>query len=233
LGVFDQAARYAAQAEPSAVIRGLFAKLGLDPSFDGWFDTRALPLPGGPDRAADLVAMLDLATTIPTLLVIEFQSQHDPEKREVTLEEIALLRARTRHGPERQGRYRALTALVYLRGRCPNSVLDMTLPGGIGTRHTALVWNLQDAPAQTTLEAVAQGALSWGQRFWVPLMAGSQATGEIPRWREIVERTITDKRRRGDLVGIALVFSELAGCRQERERGLEEVTMTESEVLNG
>ena len=58
MGVFDQAARFAAQADPEVVPRRLLASSGLMLSFREWLDTRTLPLPGGTDRTADLVAGL-------------------------------------------------------------------------------------------------------------------------------------------------------------------------------
>ncbi len=59
MGAFDQAARYAAQADPEAVVRRVLAPAGVPLRFRAWLDTRAIPLPGGPERTADLVAALD------------------------------------------------------------------------------------------------------------------------------------------------------------------------------
>jgi hypothetical protein len=164
--------------------------------------------------------------------VFEFQSQHDPDKLDVTLEEAGILRGHARHGADRQGRSRVLAALVYLQGRCPEAVLDMTLPGGFGTRHAPLVWNVGDDNAPATLEAVASGGRSWGMLFWVPLMAEGQQDAVIARWRDVVVQVVPDGRTRGNLAGIALVFAELAGRRAEWQRGLEGFEMTESQVVN-
>jgi hypothetical protein len=200
--------------------------------FREWLDTRAIPLPGGPDRTADLVAALDDPAGQPVLLVFEFQSRHDPNKLDVTLEEAAILRGRARHGDDRKGKYRVLTALIYLQGRCPDELLDMTLPGGFGTRHAPLVWNLEADDAPATLEAVAEGRLSRGMLFWVPLMANGEHAGVVVRWREVVTTVVSDRRMRGNLAGVALVFAELAGRRIEWNRGLEDFEMTESQVVN-
>lgn len=96
MGAFDQAARYAARADPAAVLARVLAQSGADLRFREWLDTRALPLPGGPDRTANLVACLDdpAAPEWPWLLVLEFQGRHDPDKLDVTLEEAAVLRWR-------------------------------------------------------------------------------------------------------------------------------------------
>ncbi len=232
MGAFDQAARFAAQADPEAAVRRVLALCGAALPFREWLDTRTIPLPGGPERTADLVAALEDQAGEPSLLVFEFQSQHDPDKLDVTLEEAAILRGHARHGPDRKGKYRVLTALVYLQGRCPEAVLDMTLPGGFGTRHAPLVWNIAEDNAPATLEAVADGRLSWGMLFWVPLMAEGQQDAVIARWREVVTDKVPEPRTRGNLVGIALVFAELAGRRAEWERGLEGFEMTESQVVN-
>jgi hypothetical protein len=232
MGVYDQAARFAAQAEPGAVVRRVLVPSGAAPSFREWLDTRTLPLPGGAERIADLVAALDDPAGAPALLVFEFQAQHDPDKLDVTLEEAAILRSRARHGADRRDKYRVLTVLVYLQGRCPEPVLDMTLPGGFGTRHAPLVWNVNEDGASATLEAVARGELSWGMLFWVPLMAEGQQDAVIARWREVVLQVVPDRRTRGNLAGIALVFAELVGRRPAWRRGLEGFEMTESQVVN-
>lgn len=232
MGAFDQAARFAAQADPEAVVRRVLVPTGVSPSFREWLDTRTIPLPGGPDRTADLVAALDAPTGQPVLLVFEFQSRHDPDKLDVTLEEAGILRGHARHGDDRRGKYKVLTALVYLMGRCPDDVLDMTLPGGFGTRHAPLVWNVGEDAAATTLEAVAGGQLSWGMLFWVPLMIAGKDAAVIARWKEVVAQVVPDRRTRGNLAGIALVFAELMGRRVEWNRGLEGFEMTESQVVN-
>src|SRR5689334_403556 len=116
--IFDQAARYASQAEPEAVLSRLLSATGAPLRFREWLDTRTTPRPGERDRTADRVAALadESAPDRPWLLVLEFQAQHDPDKLDVTLAEAARLRMEVRHGPERRGKYNVCTALVYLRG---------------------------------------------------------------------------------------------------------------------
>src|SRR6185437_11557570 len=137
---FDHAAAFAAQADPSVVIGRLLAPTRKRLRFRDWFNTRPIPLPGGPKRTADLVALLDDpdASARPALLILELQSLHDPEKLDTTLLEAAVFRAYARHGDDRQGKYRVFCGIVYLRGACPEPILDMTLAGGFGTRHALL-----------------------------------------------------------------------------------------------
>ncbi len=213
MGVYDQAARFAAQADPVTVPQRLLAGKNAALRFRAWLDTRSLPLPGGPERTADLIAALDDvgAADQPWLLVLEFQAQVDADKLDVTLEEVAVLRSRARHGEDRKGKYNVTAGLVYLRGRCPEAVLDMTLPDGSGTRHAPLVWNVADDDARQALEAVASGRSSWGLLFWVALMAGGGDDALIGRWKEVVAAIVSDLQTRGNLAAIAMVFAELAG----------------------
>jgi hypothetical protein len=233
MGVFDQAARFASQADPRAVVGRVLAATKAPLLFREWADTRTLPRPGGTDRTADLVAILDDATAPenPWLLVLEFQARHDPDKLDVTLEEIARLRLHGRHGQDRRGKYRVLTGLIYLQGRFPESTLDMTLPEGFGTRHTPLVWNVEGDSADAVLASIEAGEATWGMLFWVPLMAGGDSEAVIARWKERA-LAVEDRRRRGDLGQIALVFAELVGRYAAWERGLEGYDMTESKVVN-
>ena len=136
-----------------------------------------------------------------------------------------------RHGQDRRGKYRVLTGLIYLQGRCPESSLDMTLPEGFGTRHIALVWNVEEDNADAVLGAVESGEVTWGMLFWVPLMAGGDSEAVIARWKELA-LAVEDRRRRGELGKIALVFAELVGRYAAWKRGLEGFDMTESKVVN-
>jgi hypothetical protein len=233
MGVFDQTVRYVTQAEPQAVLSRLLRGTGAVLRLRGWVDTRTTPPPGERDLTADLVAALDNEPQPdqPWLLVFEFQAQHDPDKLDVTLAEVARLRIERRHGDDRRGKYNVCPALVYLRGRCLPDVLDMTLPDGHGTRHAPLVWNIEADSAQAALASVAAGQATWGLLFWIPLMQGGGEVATIARWRELAS-AVPDPRARGDLVRLALVFTELAGCRSTWVKGLEGWDMTESTFLN-
>jgi hypothetical protein len=130
----------------------------------------------------------------------------------------------------RQSNYHVLVGLIYLVGQCPNEVLDMTLPGGFGTRHVPLVWNVAETDASKAMEEFAPGLTTWGILFWVPLMRGGDDPTIIARWKELMQ-SLTNRHHRDELLEIALVFAELAGCYLAWEKGLEEV-MTESAVVN-
>jgi hypothetical protein len=234
MGVFDQATRFATDTNPQAVVDRLLRGKGVFWQFREWADTRMLRWPGNADRTADQVAALyyPAAADSPWLMVLEFQAQVDPDKMDVTLEEVAMVRNHVNHGEERKGKYRVMAALVYLCGRCPEDMLDFTLPDGTGTRHAPLIWNIEDDDAAQILEAVAAEVLSWAMLFWVPLMAGGTNDKVIARWKEVVLATVADPVMRGNLAGIAVVFAELAGNVPAWKRGVEGLGMTESQVVN-
>src|SRR5262249_31851920 len=140
-------------------------------------------------------------------------------------------RRNLRHGEGRQGRYNVLAVLVYLRGRCPEPVLDMTVAGHQGTRHAPVVWNVADDDAGATLDAFERGETTWGILYFAPGRRGGGDPGLIHRWRGLVAR-MPKGRTRNELIGIALVFAELAGYRPAWQRELEEAKMTESAVVN-
>ena len=234
MGVYDQAARFAAQAAPEVVLARLLADQGVDWAFREWLDTRTIPLPRAPDRTADMVAAVSdsRAADRPWLVVMEFQAQADPDKLDVTLEEVAVLRSRVRFGEGRGSKYRVVAGMVYLLDCVQDDILDMTLPKGAGTYHAPLLWNVWKDDATKTLDAVALGNVPWGVLFWLPLMAGAGDEGVIRRWREVVTATVENRSMRGNMVGIALIFAELVGRVPEWRRCLEGFEMTESPIVN-
>ncbi len=233
MGVYDQAARYATLDEPQAVIAQVARIAGLSLRFHQWEESRTTPVPGERDRTADKVAVLHdaAAPERPWLLLAEFQAQHDADKLDVTLTEAARLRFAVRHGEDRRGRYRVLTALVYLRGACPDESLDMTTPSGLGTRHAPVIWNVADDRADATLDELAAGQTTWGILFWVPLMAGGGDALIIERWKELAG-ALPEARQRADLARIVPFFAELANCLPAWQKALEEWKMTESPLMN-
>jgi hypothetical protein len=231
---FDHAAAFATQADPAAVVGRLLAVTGERLHYRDWFITRAIPLPGGPKRTPDLVAILDHPDkpARAALLILELQSSHDPEKLDTTLVEVAVFRAYARHGKNREHKYRVFCGLVYLKGECPEAVLDMALAGGFGTRHRPLLWEVEKDDADAALAAVAEGKKSWGLLFWIALMTGADKEATIARWRELVSdpARVASPWMRQNLVTVALFFAQLAGRFLIWERALEGLGMGESIV---
>ena len=82
MGMFDQNARQAAKPDGAAFFAWLLRRLQPPPPliFERWDDSRRLPLPGGPDRTDDLVAVLRPADGTPgvTYLIVEIETE--PER---------------------------------------------------------------------------------------------------------------------------------------------------------
>src|SRR5438093_458679 len=92
MGQFDQAARSAADLEAGYLLGRVAALAQLTLRFRRWFDPRTVPLPGGPERTADLVAVMDdpERPDKPWLFVHELQTRHEDRKPEVLLVETAI-----------------------------------------------------------------------------------------------------------------------------------------------
>jgi hypothetical protein len=232
MGIYDQAARWAANTAPSVVAARLQRQQQTRLRFLELGESRTTPSPGGLDRTADRVFVLmdEDAPQQPWLLVAEFQARHDESKLDTTLVEVAQLRARARHGPDGKGKYKVLAGLVYLVGACPERVLDMTLTSGAGTRHAALVWDVAADAASTALDELEAGATTWGILFWVPLMHGAGERDLVRRWLSLT-RLVPDGEQ-GVLRAVALCFAELAGRRPVWQEELEDWAVTESPLVN-
>jgi hypothetical protein len=230
MGVYDQAARWAANTDPVPAVARLQREEKTHLRFVELGESRTTPRPGGLDRTADRVFVLadDDKPAQPWLLVTEFQAQHDEDKLDDTLVEVAQLRRKSRHGP--QGKYKVLAGLVYLVGECPQRLLDMTLTSGAGTRHAALVWNVAADSASAALDELEAGTTTWGILFWLPLMAGAGDRELVRRWLRLT-RLVPVSELDG-LRTVALCLAELAGRRRVWEEELEDWTVTESPLVN-
>jgi hypothetical protein len=232
MGVYDQAARWAANTDAQPVVSRLLRDQGTRLRFVELGESRTTPRPGGLDRTADRVFRLSDEGNLaqPWLLVVELQAQHDEGKPDDTLVEVAQLRARARHGQDRKGKYKVLAGLVYLVGECSQGLLDMTLTAGAGTRHAVLVWNVANDSASAALDDLEAKTITWGILFWVPLMKGAGECELVRRWLGLVE--LVPASEQGGLRTVALIFAELAGCRPVWQDELEDWAVTESPLLN-
>lgn len=229
MGVYDDAARFAAEADPETFLgRVLVPTRRRDLVFRAWLDPRTTALPGSPERVADLLAVLDdpLSPEVPWLLGVELQSRPDDQKLKVTLETTGVFTARLQGGP-----YRVTSAIVHLTGTPTASEIDARL-GKYGTYHRPVPWDIATDNARTVMDRVAADELSWAMLFWVPLMRGGEREATARRWRDLVADKVDDRHRRSNLVGIALLFAELAGRSLVWERILKGWEMTESALVN-
>jgi hypothetical protein len=233
MGLLDQSGRYAAQAEPGYVLARLRPLLGLPLEFRRWFSTRSLPLPGGPDRDADLVAVADDPGDAehPWLLIFEIQSQHDPDKARVLQLEALVFLCHARDTDRAGGEFLPLPVFVYLQGKCPNATVAVRTPTGYGFQGDPVVWEIEGDSAVETLVKVESGEFSWGAMFWISLMAGADDPDIIARWQRVRDKKVPEKSR-ADVSYIATVFAELVGRRRNWVRVTEGQDMTESAIAN-
>ncbi|MGL4552939.1 MAG: hypothetical protein ACRC33_17325, partial [Gemmataceae bacterium] len=226
MGVYDDAARFAAEADPPGFLSRLLAPAGrADLTFRGWLNPRTSPLPGGPERTADLLAV----PAGPWLLAVELQSRPDDHELAVTLETAGIFTSRA--VPAGGGRYRVTGALVHLTGRPPEAEIDARL-GPFGTYHRPLPGDVQEDDGGAAIDGVVAGRSPWSLLFWVAFMRGAEEETIISRWMDAVAAQVADARVRSDLVGVSLIFAELNGRFLAWERMLRGWTMTESAVVN-
>ncbi len=233
MGVYDQAARYAAQAEPEAVVARLRPEVGLALTFRRWFSTRTVPLPGGPDRDADLVAVADdpAAMERPWLLIFEFQAQPDAEKAKAVHLEALVFLCHAKDSDRGGSGLLPLPVFVHLTPNQPPSGVAVRTPTGRGFSGDPVVWDVPGDSAAETLARVASDEASWGAMFWIPLMPGADEADIIAEWKRLLDEKVPESSR-GDVKYIAEVFAELAGRWTAWNRVVGGVTMTESAVAN-
>ena len=165
MSVHDDAARFAAEADPVAA-RLLAQTPRTDLAFRGWLDPRTPAAPGGTGRVADLRAILDDPANpgMPWLLLIEMQARPDGKKLRATLDAVGNFASRASDGAA----YRATSAIVQLTGKPAETEIDARL-GEFGTHHRPLPWDIEDddagqAPSSELLDARAGGQRILDQR---------------------------------------------------------------------
>jgi hypothetical protein len=233
MGVFDQAARLATMAGPGFVLARLRPLTGLELIWRRWFNVKGVPLPAGPDREADLVAVVDEtgSSKPPWLLIFEVQSQHDEDKPRVLLVEASIFLCYARDTDRDGGLFQALPVFVYLVGKCPSSAVTVRTPTGQGLECTPAVWEVGEDSAAQTLVKVEAGEFSWEALFWVSLMKGADEEDVVRHWQRLRDEKVPEKHR-ADVTGIALIFARLAGCWLAWNRVLGGIEMTESDAVN-
>ncbi|AWM35750.1 hypothetical protein GobsT_65570 [Gemmata obscuriglobus] len=231
---FDKAARFAAQLEPPEFLAWLLDRPATALGFAGWLDTRGIPFPGEPDRVGDTVARLTPpdGSGPPWALAIEFQIDPDPLMFGRLLGYLSQLWTRLKPDPERGSRFNVGAAVVNLTG-AGSASREMRLPGTpVGTHLAVAERNLAGENADHAIGRIEAGASGRSVLPWLPLMAGGGEGTIIERWKRLAEQE-PSSRRRSELGGLALVFAEAAGCRENWELGLKGWNVRESAVVNG
>jgi hypothetical protein len=233
MGMFDQAAQLATMAGPSFVLARLRPLTGLVLAYRRWFNVKGVPLPAGPDREADLIAVADETDSSEPawLLIFEVQSQHDEDKPRVLLLEASIFLCYARDADREGALFRPLPVFVYLKGKCPGGAVKVRTPSGPGFECEPVVWEVGEDSADEALARVETDEFSWEALFWVSLMKGADQEKTIALWQRLRDEKVPENRR-ADLTLIAVTFADLAGRRLAWNRVLGGVDMTESAFVN-
>ena len=231
---FDKAARFAAaQLDPPEFLAWLLEVPAEQLGFSGWLDTRGIPFPGEPDRVGDTVARLDPpgGSEPPCALAIEFQIDPDALMFGRLLGYLADLWTRLKPDTERGSRFDVGAAVVNLTGTGRAS-REMHLPGTLVlTQLRVAERNLAHESADDMVGRIEAGALGRSLLPWLPLLAGGGEATIIERWKRLADQEPAT-RRRAEYAGLALVFAEASGCREQWELGLKGWNVRESQVVN-
>jgi hypothetical protein len=220
-------------AEPGFVLQRLRPLLGMTLAFRGWFNTRSVPLPGGPDRDADLVAIADdpAQPNKPWLLIHEFQAQADPDKAVVIQLETLIFLCYARDVDRDGGKFQVLAVFVHLRGEGCDHAVSVRTPTGRGFSGDPVEWEVARDSAPEVLDKVHSGAFSWGALFWVALMLGADDEKVVERWSALVDERVPQEFK-PDVLYIASMFAELAGRMIAWNRVMQGGHMTESVIAS-
>src|SRR5690349_16678836 len=130
----------------------------------GWLDTQAVPLPGEPDRRADVVAAFErhAGDAPPMAVVVEFMSATRPVTPERLAQYALLLRDAVPSSTDPLVRYDVVGVVVNLTGQTATGEWSLAPPdcGGLGLWTKVGVRNLGEADARGTLAAIAAGSVS-------------------------------------------------------------------------
>jgi len=233
---FDQAARYVARhLDPIGLFHWLLGDTFADLwEWREWLDTQAVPFPGAPERRSDTVATFDsrAMNQPPLALVIEFMSH----ARQSTLLRMTQYTLQIHHDCPYQRKpridYTVIGAIINLTGRTHGNRFRMRAVGAnsLGVVAQFKVRNLQRESATELLQQVQAGTISRSMLVWAPLMQDADTAEFIAAWRSEVERD-PKQTRRGDLVGLAVVFAELAKRREAWVKGVAGMNDVRSEIV--
>ncbi|HKI38298.1 MAG TPA: hypothetical protein VKA46_40995 [Gemmataceae bacterium] len=237
MGMFDQNARAAAKQDGAAFCAWLLRRYQPPPplAFERWDDSRRLPLPGGPDRTDDLVAVLRRTDAPGQVVYMIVEVESEPERHLLQrLGIYGLLLSREVSpppGPEDEPPVGCV--LINLTGERPEGGLALAVAGtplGLGVK--PLVMNLCREEARQTLTDIAASHVGLSILPWVPLMAGGGEPALIEEWKQVALRE-PDAGRRATYRDMALVFAELTRELINWQRGLEGWEMKESQYIKG
>jgi hypothetical protein len=177
MGMFDQTARAASKQDGSAFFTWLLRRYQLSHPlvFERWDDTRRLPLPGGPDRTDDLVAVLRRTDQSDQAIFLIVEIESEPERHLFQrLGIYGLMLSRELSPAPRAANVPGVgCVLINLTGQREEEGLELAVPGTpLLLAVKPLVVNVCREDARQTLTDIAEGRLGLSILPWLPLMAG-------------------------------------------------------------
>jgi hypothetical protein len=167
-----------------------------------------------------------------TALVIEVQSEPEGDMLERLAEYVIRLRREVPAGPRPRDKYEVAGALLNLTGPPQPAAWDMAPAGlgGAGLNFRVVLRTLREESAGDTLAGMAQGQVVPCLLPWIPLMTSGGEAGIIEEWKRLAGLE-PDGRLRANYAGLALVFAELADCRNDWKRALEGWNVRQSQQV--
>jgi hypothetical protein len=234
---FDQTARFTARFDPEGFLAWLFPGFAEHLRFERWLDTRTAPMPGMANQTADTVGELFALHNVepPWLLLLEFQTETDPEMFGRLLEQLGKFWREHRPDALPGSRYQLVAAVVNLTGTLESLPASRQFTFPIRKRGLGLAVeerHLATESAADTLDAIARAETAKSILSFIPLMTGGGEEGIIQRWLEIAG-AVPDHRRRGELGSLALTMADLKPWCAEWQKALKEWNMRESTFVQG
>ncbi len=222
---FDQAARYAArQLDVLGFLHWLLGAVLDQWRWTGWLDSQLLSFPGERDRRPDTIATFESVTgnAPPVALILEFQGRVLGDILSRVAEYALHLHRGIPAQRDPRVNYDVVGVVLNLTGAEQSASWAMAPPdfGGLGLFFRGKIVTLREVDATATLADVAAGRTARCVLAWVPLMRGADTPAIIAEWRRLAEGE-PDLRKRGDLGGLARVFSDLADRTDVWKTGLE------------
>jgi hypothetical protein len=237
MGMFDQNARAASKLDGAAFFAWLLRRYQppVPLAFEHWDDTRLVPLPGGPDRTDDLVAVLrhtDRPEQV-AYLIVEIESE--PERHQLQRLGIfgLMLSREVSPSPGPENEPGVSFAVIHLTGERAEAGLELTIAGTpIGLSVRPLVMNLCREDGRQTLTDIAEGRVELRLLPWIPLKAGGGDPALIEDWKQVAQHE-ADAQQRATYRDMALVFAELTRELVYWQRAEEGWDMKESQYIRG
>jgi hypothetical protein len=228
---FDRASRALARRAGVPLLCWLTGVPEAAVKFRKPLDTK-LTIPGLPERTGDVLWHVTREDRHgePWATLIEFQSEPDGLMFGRLLVMLGLVWLQVKPEPLAGDRFDLLAVVVNLTGRGRASRRSAWAEG-MGVSLDVCEWNVGDTEASGVLDLVGRGEAPRVLLAGIPLMKGGADPAIIARWLPLAEAE-PDAEMRSDLA-LALVFAELAGCREKWAKALEGFNVHRSVVVDG